>query len=198
MNKRNNFKNIQIQGKNELAELFDDTYEQSGANSKGEFLSILLDEYLNPEEKTSKKVNEIEKEKDDLSEELNLISQEKADLSEELETISLEKTELEKEKNELSKKLHTVSLEKVEIEKEKNELSGELHSVSLEKMEIEDENVILNERLKHYENEFLKKIYANNNGATLKFRSTMTNKKMEIKINDLKDTYTAIIHSIQI
>lgn len=142
MSRRNNFKNIQIQGKIELAELFEDTYQQSGANSKGEFLSTLLDEYLNPEEIASKKVEE--------------------------------------------------------IEKEKNELSGELQDISREKEEVEAENTVLQERLKHYENEFLTKVFTKNKGKKLQFKSTMTGKKMEIEINDPKDAFTAIIHSIQV
>jgi|GEM_PF-6455900 hypothetical protein len=77
---RKNFKNIQIQGKIELAELFEDTYEQSGANSKGEFLNILLDTYLNPNQKTedtgnvkqllSEKEN-LEAQKENLDKEMN-------------------------------------------------------------------------------------------------------------------------------
>lgn len=50
MAQRAGFKNIQIQAKPEMYELFEDTYAQSGANSKSEFQRILLDNYLNPEE----------------------------------------------------------------------------------------------------------------------------------------------------
>jgi hypothetical protein len=50
MAQRAGFKNIQIQAKSELYDLFDDTMAQSGANSKAEFLRILVDNYLNPEE----------------------------------------------------------------------------------------------------------------------------------------------------
>lgn len=50
MAQRAGFKNIQIQAKPDLYELFEDTFQQSGANSKAEFQRILLDNYLSPEE----------------------------------------------------------------------------------------------------------------------------------------------------
>lgn len=140
MANRPGFKNIQIQARHELSELFDDTFNQSGANNKPEFLRILVDNYLNPDTSISKKAED--------------------------------------------------------IEKEKNELSGELQSINQEKDEIEAENTVLKERIKHYENEFLTKVFTKNKGQELKFRSSMTNKWMQVVVNDLKDAYTAIIHSI--
>ncbi|MGQ8335654.1 hypothetical protein ACUNWD_03830 [Sunxiuqinia sp. A32] len=136
------WKNIQIRAKHELMELFDDSYQQSGSNSKSEFLNILLENYLNPDEAGSKRA--------------------------------------------------------AEIEKEKNELSKQLQTTTEEREKFESENTVLTERLKHYENEFLTKAFTKNKGQTLKFRSTMTGKRIEVTINDLKDTFTAIIHSIQI
>jgi len=53
MAQRQGFKNIQIQSKQELYDLFEDTLAQSGANSKAEFLRTLIDSYLNPEESNS-------------------------------------------------------------------------------------------------------------------------------------------------
>lgn len=50
MAQRAGFKNIQIQSKLDLFEQFEDAYEQSGANSKAEFLRIILDNFLNPED----------------------------------------------------------------------------------------------------------------------------------------------------
>ncbi|MFB6319959.1 hypothetical protein [Saccharicrinis sp. FJH54] len=44
-----NQKNINVRAHIETAELFQDTFEQSGANSKGEFISMLLENYLNPD-----------------------------------------------------------------------------------------------------------------------------------------------------
>lgn len=70
MAKRPGFKNIQIQSKLELFELFEDTYQQSGANSKAEFLGILLEDYLHPESVASSKIGEIEAECNTLSESL--------------------------------------------------------------------------------------------------------------------------------
>lgn len=60
------FKNIQVQARPELFTLFEDTFQQSGANSKGEFLGILLESYLNPDhESVVKKVqNDFGKEKE--------------------------------------------------------------------------------------------------------------------------------------
>ena len=88
---RRNFKNIQIQSKQELAELFEDTYQQSGTNSKAEFLNILLDNYLNPEQ-------------EDGPSDMNLIlakeeSEHKAD------TLTAENTSLTKENKSLKTRL---------------------------------------------------------------------------------------------
>ncbi|MFA6923109.1 MAG: hypothetical protein WC223_02545 [Bacteroidales bacterium] len=52
---RKNFKNIQIMAKVELWEHFNDIFMQSEANSKGEFLSMLLENYLNPDYETALK-----------------------------------------------------------------------------------------------------------------------------------------------
>ena len=68
--KRAGFKNIQIQSKIELAEQFEDAFQQSGANSKAEFLGILLDEWLNPDVTSSKKATEAINEKNELFEKL--------------------------------------------------------------------------------------------------------------------------------
>ncbi len=43
------FKNIQVQSRPELFALFEDTFQQSGANSKSEFLGMILENYLNPD-----------------------------------------------------------------------------------------------------------------------------------------------------
>lgn len=142
MAQRPGFKNIQIQAKHELAELFDDTFSQSEASSKSEFLRILIDSYLNPEDSSSRKIDE--------------------------------------------------------VEKEKNELSGQLQTISKENEGLEAENTTLKERIKHYENEYLTKVFTKNKGKELKFRSSMTNKRIQVVINDPKDAYTAIIHSINI
>lgn len=45
----NNFKNVNVKVRIELAEVFQDAFEQSGANSKGEFFGNLLENYLNPD-----------------------------------------------------------------------------------------------------------------------------------------------------
>ncbi len=46
---KKDFKNIQVQARPDLFTLFQDTFEQSGSNSKGEFLGMLLECYLNPD-----------------------------------------------------------------------------------------------------------------------------------------------------
>jgi hypothetical protein len=47
------FKNIQVQARPDLFTLFEDTFQQSGANSKGEFLGALLENYLNPDHESA-------------------------------------------------------------------------------------------------------------------------------------------------
>ena len=74
MTQRQGFKNIQIQAKQDFYELFEDTFEQSGANSKAEFTKMLIENYLNPEESNSKDLGKLE-------ESLNLANQEKEKLS---------------------------------------------------------------------------------------------------------------------
>lgn len=53
MGQRPGSKNIQIQCRQDFYELFEDTFQQSGANSKAEFARTLIDSYLNPEESNS-------------------------------------------------------------------------------------------------------------------------------------------------
>lgn len=79
MAQRHGFKNIQIQSKPELYETFEDLFTQSGANSKAEFLSWMIDKYLLPEESSSPSLKKIEeslinaiKEKDELIARLEL------------------------------------------------------------------------------------------------------------------------------
>jgi hypothetical protein len=74
MAQRQGFKNIQIQSKQDFYELFEDTFEQSGANSKAEFLKMLIDIYLNPEEPNTKDLRNLE-------ERLSLADEEKEKLS---------------------------------------------------------------------------------------------------------------------
>lgn len=84
--KRPGFRNIQIQGKIELADLFEDTFQQSGCNSKGEFLNVLLDDFLNPEEAISKKAEDVEKEKNQIEYTNNLLEEEKHQIENQLDT----------------------------------------------------------------------------------------------------------------
>lgn len=70
---KRNFKNIQIQANPQFAEHFDDQYLQSGTNSKGEFLSILLENYLNPDYEGV--TNVLEREKKELNEQLSQCKQ---------------------------------------------------------------------------------------------------------------------------
>ncbi len=81
------FKNIQIQGKIELADLFEDTFRQSGANSKGEFLGNLLEDYLNPDLSMSKKASEKEAENKELSEKLSLLVESNDDKDSEIQEL---------------------------------------------------------------------------------------------------------------
>jgi hypothetical protein len=52
---KKDFKNIQVQARPELFATFEDAFQQSGANSKGEFLGTILDSYLNPNHETAVK-----------------------------------------------------------------------------------------------------------------------------------------------
>lgn len=141
MANRAGFKNIQIQAKTDLADTFEDVYEQSGTNSKAEFLGTLIDNYLNPDT--------------------------------------------------------TISNKAATIEKQKNELSGQLQSIETENSELSTENATLKERMKHYENDILNKLFLKHKGKKLKFRNPL-GKSVSIEINDLKDVYTAVINSIEI
>lgn len=102
MSRRTGFKNIQVQGKIELAELFEDTYEQSGANSKAEFLGILIDEYLNPKQQNKDNLTSLVAEKEEIE---RSVSELKADL----DNLNQEKDELKGRlaiyENDLLKKL---------------------------------------------------------------------------------------------
>jgi len=75
---KKDFKNIQVQARPELYDLFQDTFEQSGSNSKGEFLGVLLETYLNPDhESVVKKLqSSFDKERENfVREKQNLIDQ---------------------------------------------------------------------------------------------------------------------------
>ena len=60
MAQRQGFKNIQIQAKQDFFDLFEDTFEQSGANSKAEFARILIDNYLEPVDTQTPALRKIE------------------------------------------------------------------------------------------------------------------------------------------
>lgn len=74
MAQRHGFKNIQIQAKQDLFESFEDTFNQSGTNSKAEFLRMLLDNYLEPEVSNTAALRELE-------ESLNFANEDKEKLS---------------------------------------------------------------------------------------------------------------------
>ncbi|HBL75114.1 MAG: hypothetical protein A2W90_15230 [Bacteroidetes bacterium GWF2_42_66] len=141
MANRIGFKNIQIQAKSDLAALFEDTYEQSGTNSKAEFIGVLVDNYLNPDS--------------------------------------------------------TISLKAATIERQKDELSGKLQTIENENNDLSSENALLKERIKHYENDILTKLFLKHKGKKLKFRNPV-GKLVNIEVNDIKDAYTAVINSIEI
>ena len=61
---KKDFKNIQVQARPDLFELFQDTFDQSGSNSKGEFLGMLLECYLNPDHEIAVKKLELGFEKE--------------------------------------------------------------------------------------------------------------------------------------
>lgn len=61
---KKDFKNIQVQARPDLFDSFQDTFEQSGANSKGEFLGMLLECYLNPDHESVVKKLELNFEKE--------------------------------------------------------------------------------------------------------------------------------------
>ncbi len=90
------FSNIQISAKVDFKKHFEEIYQESEANSKGEFLSILLDNYLNPDYEKAVKRVENEKNKELMN----------------LQTCSTEKTDkLEQELNEAKEKLNEVKSE---------------------------------------------------------------------------------------
>lgn len=60
MGQRQGFRNLQIQMKQNLFDSFEDTFTQSGANTKAEFLSWLIDKYLAPEESNAPDTRELE------------------------------------------------------------------------------------------------------------------------------------------
>jgi hypothetical protein len=74
MAQRPGFKNIQIQAKPNLYELFEDTFNQSGANSKAEFQRILLDNYLYQEESNSSVLKKAEESLINSEEEINKLT----------------------------------------------------------------------------------------------------------------------------
>lgn len=102
MAKRTGFKNIQIQGKSELAELFEDSYEQSGTNSKAEFLNVLLETYLNPVDQESGKVKNLLTEKEEIEKQSVSLENGLTEAQSQIQTL---KARLEKYETEFLKKL---------------------------------------------------------------------------------------------
>ncbi len=74
MAQRTGFKNIQIQAKPELFDLYEDTYSQSGTNSKGEFQRMLLENYLNPEDSNLSGLKQAQENLKNLEEEKKILS----------------------------------------------------------------------------------------------------------------------------
>lgn len=70
MAQRPGFHNIQIQSKLDLYELFEDTFQQSGTNSKAEFLKILIDNYLEPDQSSTPSQKTLDEENKKLKESL--------------------------------------------------------------------------------------------------------------------------------
>ena len=81
MGQRAGFRNIQIQAKSELFDLFEDTYPQSGANSKAEYLRILIDNYLNPEDSNTPDLRKAEENLKISEESLKIANEEKNNLA---------------------------------------------------------------------------------------------------------------------
>jgi predicted DNA-binding protein YlxM (UPF0122 family) len=75
MSQRPGFKNIQIQAKQDLYDLFEETFRASGANTKAEFLNWLLEGYLNPEESSSKD-SKVQKDLEAVNDNLNKVNSE--------------------------------------------------------------------------------------------------------------------------
>jgi len=102
MAQRAGFRNIQIQAKPEMYELFEDTYLQSGANSKAEFQRILLDNYLNPEDSNTSELRKAEESLKTIEENLRIANEEKVKLMSRLGLYETEemKTVLKKHKGE--------------------------------------------------------------------------------------------------
>jgi hypothetical protein len=76
---KKDFKNIQVQARPELFTMFEDTFQQSGANSKGEFLGMLLENYLNPDYD-----NALKKAQTDFNKEREALENEKKSLTTQL------------------------------------------------------------------------------------------------------------------
>lgn len=79
MSQRPGFKNIQIQAKQDLYDLFEETLRASGANTKAEFLNWLLEGYLNPDESNSKD-SKVQKDLEIVNENLKQVNSEKETL----------------------------------------------------------------------------------------------------------------------
>ena len=87
---RQGFKNIQIQSKEDLYNTFDDSFSQSGANSKAEFLRILLDNYLNDEESNTPELRKIEEVLSSAKEDLSIATEEREKLADRLKLYETE------------------------------------------------------------------------------------------------------------
>lgn len=102
MGQRPGSKNIQIMCKQDFYELFDDTFQQSGANSKAEFARTLIDCYLNPEESNTPDLRKAEERLRVSEESLRIANEEKNNLEARLALYETEgmKTILNKYKGE--------------------------------------------------------------------------------------------------
>jgi len=87
---KNGFSNIQIVAKNEMKIEFEDIFQQSGANSKGEFIRILLDNYLQPETLVNKSKAENQAKFDSLRQQIATMEQQNHETNQSLQTTQTE------------------------------------------------------------------------------------------------------------
>lgn len=133
---KKDFKNIQVQARPDLFALFQDTFEQSGSNSKGEFLGMLLESYLNPDHESAVKKIEsnfakekaaFEKEKQSLTEQVNSRAMFSPEIIEMLQPV------LDKNKGQIAKfpNPKTKEMEEIEVNTLEDALTVILKSIKI-------------------------------------------------------------------
>lgn len=120
--KGKSFENITVAVKKETKEIFEDLYNESGANSKGEFINMLIQQFIEPETVTEKV--KVKTGFEDLYNELGISTKE--------EFINLLKQRLTAPEPVAEKIIEKIISEPVPIELKENEILISLNQVQLE------------------------------------------------------------------